>query len=166
MRCAAHLSRTDMTWWTSLPVATQPRLSPNGSPPAADTYFSTRIYSPELEIAKRIGDIGEPCWTPASTRCLSVAFPSITISTVLYDKKLTIPRTRTLSISLTVIKLTNRPFAMLGKAVSMSIRSTPVLWPFVQSASDLSTIMAAALMAGCPFLLRNCPSLGRPLFLA
>jgi hypothetical protein len=46
----------------------------------------------------RIGDTGEPCRTPASTGCLSLALPSITISTVLFYRKLSVHRIRSPSI--------------------------------------------------------------------
>jgi len=36
------------------------------------------------------------------------------------------------------------------------------MWPFVQAACALSTMMAAASMADRPFLLQNCLSLSSP----
>jgi len=162
LRFAALLSSIETTWLISLPVATQPRSSTKDRPWASDMYHSTHLISPEVLIAKRIGDTGEPCGTPASTGCLSLVLPSITISTVLSDRELSFHHIRSPSIFLTFVKLTSHPLATLGKAALMSMRSTPVMWPFVQAAWALSTMMAAASMADRPFLLPNCPSLSNP----
>jgi len=91
-----------------------------------------------------------------------MALPSITISTILSDRTLSVHRIRSPSICLTFMKLTSLPFATLGKAALMSMRSTPVMWPFVQAAWALWTMMAMALMADCLFLLPNCLSLCSP----
>jgi len=133
MLFAAHLLSIETTWLTLLPVATQLRSSTKDSPAAFETYSSTNLLSPEVKIAKRIGDTGEPRGTPASTRCHSMALPSIIISTVLSDSKLSVHRTRSPSICLTFSKLTSRPFAKLGKATLISTRITPVMWPFVHA---------------------------------
>jgi len=110
-----------------------------------------------------IGDTGEPCGTSASTGWLSMALPSIIISTVLSHRQLSVHRIRSPSICLTIIKLTSPPFATRRKAASMSMRSTPVLWAFVRAAWALSTMIAAASMADHPILLPNCPSLSNHL---
>jgi len=133
MLIAAHPSSIETTWSTSLPVATQPRSSTKDSPSASDTYHSTHLMSSEVKITKRIGDTGEPCGSPASTGCLSMPLPSIIISSVLSMRTHSIHRIRSPSICLTFIKLTSLPFATLGKAALMSMRSTPVMWPFLQA---------------------------------
>jgi len=121
MLFSAHLGSIEMTWLTSLPVATQPRSSTTDSPSAADTCSSTHLISPVVQIAKRIGDTGEPRGTPASTGYHSIALPSITISTVLSNRKLSVHRIRSPSICLSFIKLTNLRLATLGKAALMSM---------------------------------------------
>jgi hypothetical protein len=104
-------------------------------------------------MANRISDKGEPYETPAFTWCLSMALPSIIISTVLSERNLSIHSIRPPSLCLTFIKLTCLPFAMLGMAALMSMRSTPLMCQFVQSACNLSTKKEAASMADRSFLL-------------
>jgi len=133
MLFAAHHSSIKTTWLASPPVATQPRSTTKDSPSASDTYSSTYLISPEVLIAKKISDTDEPCGTPTSTGCLSMALPSITISSVLSHKMLSVHRIRSRSICLTFIKLTNLSFVTLGKAASISMRIMPVMWPLVQA---------------------------------
>jgi len=130
---AAHLSCIVVTWLIWLPVATQPRLSTKANP-LADKYSSTHYISPEVQIAKRIDDTGDPCVTPASTGCLSMALPWITIPIVLSERMLAVHHIRSPSICLTFITVTSLPFSTLGEAAWMSMRSTPVMWPFFQAA--------------------------------
>jgi len=106
----------------------------------------------------RIGDTGDPWGTPASTGCLWMALLSIIICTVLSERKLSVHRIRSSSICLTFIKLTSLPYTTVRKAALMSMRSTPVMWPCVQDAWALSTMMVAVSMADRPFLLPNYPS--------
>jgi len=129
MLFTAHPSSIVTTWLTSLSVATQPRSSTRDKH-LADTYSSTHLISREVKIAKRIGDTVEPWGTPVSTECLFMALPSITISTVLSERNLSVHHIRSLSICLTFIKLTSLPFATLGKAALISMRSMPVMWLF------------------------------------
>jgi len=48
MLCTGHLSSIETTWWTSLPVATQPRLCTKDSPSASDSSSVTHLISPEV----------------------------------------------------------------------------------------------------------------------
>jgi len=86
MLFAQHLASIETSLLTSLPVATQPRSSTQDSPSASDRYSSTHLISPEVKIAKRIGDTGEACGTPASTVCHSMALTSMIIYTVLSSR--------------------------------------------------------------------------------
>jgi hypothetical protein len=159
---AAHLSCILMTWLTLQPVGTQPRSSHLDTPSPCDTYSSKHLISPQVQIAKRIGDTGELCGTPASTRYLSIELSSIIISTALFERKLSVHRICSPSICLTFIQLTCHPFTTLEKAALISMRSTPVMWPFFQAAWAVLTMMAAASMADRPFVRLNCPSLSSP----
>ena len=87
MLFAPHPSSIETSSLTSLPVATQPMSSTKDSPLASDRYSSTHLISPEVKIAKRIGDTGEPCGTPASTVCHSMALTSMIIYTVLSSRE-------------------------------------------------------------------------------
>jgi len=69
-------------------------------------------------------------------------------------------------ICLTFSKLTSLPFATLGKAALMSMKCTPVMWPFDMATWALPTMIPAASMADCAILLPNCLSLSHPLPLA
>jgi len=115
------------TWLTFLQVATQPRSFANDCQLACDTYSSTHLISPEVQITKRISDTGEHCGTPASTGCLSSTLPLIIMPTILSDRKLSVYCIRSTSICLTFIKLTSVTFATFGQAALMSIESRP-LW--------------------------------------
>jgi len=85
MLFAVHLSCIVMTWLRSHPVASQPISSTKGNP-SGDAYSSTLLISPEVLIAKRMVIQA----SPASTGCLSMALPSITISTVRSERKLSV----------------------------------------------------------------------------
>jgi len=156
MFLGTRLSTIVTTWLTSLPVANLPTISSTDSLSASYPYSLTHAISPEKEIAKRIGDPGEPSGTPASSGCLSMVWPSISIATILCERTLSVLRIMSPFICLTFIKLSGLRFGTLGKAALMSMRSTPGMWPFVQPAWALSTMMAAASMADRPFLLPNC----------
>jgi len=124
MLFAPHYSSIVMTWLTSLPLAMQPRSSVNHSPCASDTYSSTHLISLDVLILKRIGDTGEPCRTPASAGCLTMALPMIIMSTYQSERMLSVHHIKSSSISLTFIRLNSFPFATLGKADLMSTRGT------------------------------------------
>jgi len=134
MLLAVHLSSIKTTWLTLLLVATQPGSSSKGNPSASDTFSSTHLSSHDVSITKRIGDPSEHCGTPACAGYLSLALPSIIISTILSDRILSDHNIRSPSICRALVKLTNLPFAMVGKAALMCKRRTPVMWPFAQAA--------------------------------
>jgi len=117
-------------------------------------------------IAKRIGDTGEPCGTPASTEWLCRTSPSITISTVLSGSKLSVHRIWSPSIRFAFIAWISPPLAMLGNAALISIRRTPVMISSFHAECALSTMMAAASMAELFFLLPYWPSLDSALLSA
>jgi len=133
---AVHLSTMVTSWFTMLLVTTQVRSATLDSP---SCKLSSWIHSinREVLIAKEFNDTGEPCGTLASNGCLSISLPSIIISTVLSDWKLSVHPIRSPRICLTFMALTSLPFATLRKASLMSIWSTPVIWPFVQAAISL-----------------------------
>ena len=114
MLSAAHQSNIVRTWLASLPVATQLRLSNKQCPAVYDRYSSTHSISPEVLIAKRIGETSERCGTPGSPGCPSMALPSIIISAILSDRQPSVDRIRSQSICLTLIQLTSLPLAGLG----------------------------------------------------
>jgi hypothetical protein len=99
-----------------------------------ETYSSTNLISSEVQIAERIGHTGEPCRTPASTGCLSMALLWIMISTVLSERQFSVHCIRSPSICLTFIKLTCLPFATRVKATLISMRCTPSMWWLVYAA--------------------------------
>jgi len=100
----------------------------------SDIYSLTQLISFEVSIAKMIADTSEPCGTPGSSGWLSIVLPSIIISTVYSMRILSVHCIRSLTIGLSFIRLTSLPFATVGKAALMSMRNTPVMWPFVQAA--------------------------------
>jgi len=101
--------------------------------PSAEMY-STHLIRPSAYIPKILSEMDEPCGTPAYTECLSIALPSIIISTILSKTKLIIHHVRSPSMCLAFIVLIRLPFAKLGKAALISVRSMPVMRPFVQAA--------------------------------
>jgi len=131
---AAHLPSIETLWLTSLPVANHPWSSTQVSPSASDTNHLRQLISPEVYIAKRIGETVEPCGTPDTTGCLSITLLSSIISTVLSERKFSVHLMRSPFIYLTLIKLTSLSFATLGKAALMSMRSTPAIWQSLQAA--------------------------------
>jgi len=70
---------------TSLPVGNQSRLCTKDSRSASDTYSATHLISPEVQIANRISDSGEPCETSVSTGCLSMALASFLIRSIVSE---------------------------------------------------------------------------------
>jgi len=63
-----------------------------------------------------------------------IALPSNINSTICSERKLSIRHIQSTSMCLTCIMLTSLRFGTLGKAALMSMRSMPVMWPFVQAA--------------------------------
>ena len=154
MLSAAQASNFLTTSFTSFPVAIYPRSS-RKERPSVWTLSSTHFISPAVCIAKRIGDTGEPCGTPASTGWLCRRMSSITISTVLSERKLSVHHMRSLSIRLAFIAWISHPLATYGNAALISIRRTPMMLSSFQVECALSTMMAAVSMADHFFLLPN-----------
>jgi len=165
MHCAVSFSSFSMAWLMLLPDAIQLRSSTKENP-SAEMNSSTHIISPQGYIAVRIGDSGEHCRTPASTWCLVMAFLSMIISTIVFERVLCIHHLRSRCIWLAFISLSIFLLATLGNAAVRSMKSKPVLSRFIYAAWSLSIIVAAASMARDPLLLPHRRSLSSPLGLA
>ena len=150
-------------WFTSLPVASDPTLSTKDRPSTQETFSLTDLMSHDVSIAMTIGDIGEPCGMPASTRCLCITLPSITISTLWSVRERAFHRMRSLCIPLPLIVWISLPLHTLRKAALMFIGTLPAMWASLQAVCALSTMIAAASIDDRLFLLPYWPLLSSPL---
>lgn len=89
---------------------------------------------------------------------LSMALPSILISTILSERNLPVYHVMFPSICLAFISLTSLSFAMLGNAVLISFKRTPDGLLSVNAAWTLAKMMATLSMEQHPCPLVNCPS--------
>jgi len=158
MLSAAQASRPLTPCVTFFLVATHPRSATKErlSPVALS---SPQFVCPAVCFVKNIGNMSDRCCTPASTKSLWMKLPSITISNIVSERKLSVHRMMSLSIPLVFIVWISHPLATHGNASLISIRITPAMLSSFHAECALSTMMAAALMADLFFLLPHWPSL-------
>ena len=112
--------------FTSLPVATLLTSSTKDRPTHSKFLSSTLVINLDVYIMESIGETGEPCDTPASTRHLPMTLPSISIWTVWSESNLGIHLIRSPSICLLLSVRISLPLPTLGNA---AVRYQFIVWP-------------------------------------
>ena len=153
MLSVAQASYFVTMWLTSLAVTTYLILTMKDWPSTPEILSWTHFGSPDVYIATRIGDTGEPCCIPTPSGCLSITSTSITINTIRSVMELVIHCMRSPSSPLPLIEWISLPLPTLLKAALMSNSGVLPMWPSLWAAGTLSTMIATASIANCCVLL-------------
>jgi len=142
MLTLAQTSSFLKTWFMLLPVATCPTSSAKAWPSTSEIHSDIHLMSPDVFIATRSEDTCEPCGIVASTGCLFVTLPSVTLSTVRSLNNLAIQLMRSPFIPFPVNVQICHPLPTLGKAAwfpsgvhqlcGLLSRVHVLCWPWLQ----------------------------------